>query len=725
MLASLLFVGLSVVLCFVPLFNLLAFEFALAFTVPAMVLGGVIGLSLDPFFDRRTLARALLRGALPLALALVPITLNMARLRNCNPLEGLFFFILLPTTTLAVSLAWGAVSRRLSTRFGGRIFGVLVLCTFARSAVDFWFGPTVDFFHPFVGYYPGSLYDEVIPISSRLVVSRLEDLAFAFGALAILRGDARLRVLTTVSVGLVYVAASQQDLHRTTDSVTESLGGQTRTAHLILIYPKDLSAARLTDLETELEFRHAELTVFFGRAPAEPITVWLYQDAAQKKRLMGAAHVRIAKPWQRAVHIHAPQIGDGVLAHELAHAFSAEMSNAPHHLSLGSSLLPNMGLIEGLAVAAAWDEGLLDAHAWTRALRELDLDTPMETLLDPFGFLGVNARAAYTQCGSFVRYVHDEVGLDAMERLYREGRLEPEDPALSGWRAHVDALPQDALALAVARVRFDRPAIFGRTCAHEIAALRDRAEQAVSRGDSGGSVVEWERVLGHVPEDLDARLSLMDALRSDGQTERAVALANAIIAEPRAGTVRSARARELLADVAALRGDANAIAEARSTFDALLKESFDRAAMRRLAVKRFAVGAGAYGDHLLAALTERGPKPDDGRDELQIAVGLVPVHPVSLYLGARALIRAGDCGAAVPRLQAAADALPHPSLTLEAHRLVAMCAFDDRAYTVAATAFLALSSRVDLNLQRGERDGLEVWGRRARFFAQHHHGPGN
>ena len=41
---------------------------------------------------------------------------------------------------------------------------------------------------------------------------------------------------------------------------------------------------------------------------------------------MGAGHTLIAKPWQHSIHIHAPYVGDRVITHELAHAFSADIA---------------------------------------------------------------------------------------------------------------------------------------------------------------------------------------------------------------------------------------------------------------------------------------------------------------------------------------------------------------------------------------------------------------
>ena len=717
-------------LCFVPLLNLLAFEVAFFTTLPVALIAGHRG--------ARAPMEASLRAQLAhlgVTLAIVwlpvlPLTLNMLRVRNCNYLEGLAFYAILPGLTALIAHLWGTACCRVSARWPYRLFLAVLLASVLRGLAQFWFTPAVDVFDPFLGYFPGSLYDEVIPLTGRLCGARGADLAYAVGALALVLGGrsagrrrlAGLGLTATLWTG-AWLGSDTLLLHRDAARVQAELGGLTETEHYRIHHPANLTARHVALLGLDLEFRFQELSAFFGKAPAEPIDVWFYESTAQKKTLMGAGQVRIAKPWQRAVHLQVPEMGDGILAHELAHAFSAEISASPHHLSLTGLGLPNMGLIEGTAVAAAWDDAPLDAHQWSNAMERLQIAAPLETLLSPTGFLSANSRAAYTQCGSFVRFLRDTEGPSSVEALYRQGQLADDAPEFAAWRQFLAARPVDDAALAIARVRFDRPALFGRVCAHEVAALRDRVDQ-LRGSDPEGALRTLDELLSHVPDDPDAqltRVALLYRLGAANALDTALSLAGSLAETPGLGLVRQARAREWQADLRFRRARPEDRDAVRATYADLLAQSFDRSWTRRIAVKRLAVDGGAWGEAVLRLLT----RPEDGDASaadaaVAEAYRLGPERPVTRYLVGRLAARRGDCDQAILHSTAAlAGGLPHPALTLEAARLIAACHFDAGAYAAAAADFEALSKRADLALQAGEADGLAVWGRRARFFQVH------
>ena len=54
------------------------------------------------------------------------------------------------------------------------------------------------------------------------------------------------------------------------------------------------------------------------KGPAR-IRAWFFRDAEDKKRLMGAAHTYIAKPWRREIYVQHDEFPHDVLRHEIAH----------------------------------------------------------------------------------------------------------------------------------------------------------------------------------------------------------------------------------------------------------------------------------------------------------------------------------------------------------------------------------------------------------------------
>lgn len=342
-------------------------------------------------------------------------------------------------------------------------------------------------------------------------------------------------------------------------------------------------------------------------------------------------------------------------------------------------------------------------------------------MLSPTGFLAANSRTAYTLCGSFVKFIHDTEGPEAVAATYRAGGVEPPErltPLVAAWQAHLATQPLDPRALADARNRFDRPAIFHKVCAHEVAALRRDASKAIQRGRADEALAINERLLGHVPGDTQARLLRVSLLLAQGQTAKATEFAREIADDERAGAVVRGRAHEWLADLDAAAGR---LEPAGAAYDALLAQTYDREQIRRLAVKRAVLSGGPAGPPILALLTAPPGTPEAQADALlDQAAAAEPTRPLVQYLVGRRHIRERRRDEGITVLQAALDGGLAPSaLRFEARRLIGKAHFDRRRYLDAARTFQALAQDPDPEIERGERFGLDRWARRARFFASH------
>ncbi len=700
----------GLVLCGIPLFDLLGFEFAFVVGIPLSLYGGACGVrarrTLDPLPAwRRATKQVLIASLVPLAL----ITLNALRVQNCDYLEGLAFYAILPLTGGTVAAGWGVALGRLAPRRGVWLFALAVLVTTALAIRRFWIDPPVDAFHPLFGYWPGALYDDVIHIDDRLFVSRLEDLAVAL-ALVVLSGAERslgwlVRAAGAIALaGAVYSAAVFCAVHRDADWIAERLGGRIETEHVVVHYPWRWKSEDVRALADELEFAYAELRDFFGFDLSRKATVWLYTDDRSKKRLMGARRVRIAKPWQWSFHVHAPQVGQAVLVHEMAHVFSAEIAESPHHLSLYRGVVPHMPLIEGLAEAATWKTDRLDLHEWSAAMRAIGVAPPLTEVLAPTGFYGRNSRTAYTLVGSFARFYRDRYGTDALAAAYRAGAFPDIERLIGEWQAHLDRQTLAPEALEFARARYDRPAIFGRACAHEIAALR----AATAGAKPEEALALTERVLDHLPDDVRGRHDRLAVLMRLGRWDAARIAAADLIEDERAGAVARALAVERLADLNGLAGD---LAAARTGYTAALETAFARSDLRRLRIKQLALDAGEAGQRALRylALPRRNVEQ---RVEAGAIVALAPDWPAGRYLRGRARLEDEPIEALVDLL--AARALDDPSIAIEVERLIALVHFDRGCHAVAAPRFAALAD--DTRLDAGEALEMARWHRRSRLF---------
>src|SRR5204862_8126228 len=110
--------ALALVLCAIPLFDLLGYDFSFALGLAAAFAAADVGhgavaaarRSGRPVALGQVVGRAVLGGVGLLVLPLAASLLNALRVRNCNLLSGLAFFALLPLGTAVFAAAAGALA---------------------------------------------------------------------------------------------------------------------------------------------------------------------------------------------------------------------------------------------------------------------------------------------------------------------------------------------------------------------------------------------------------------------------------------------------------------------------------------------------------------------------------------------------------------------------------------------------------------------------------------
>jgi tetratricopeptide (TPR) repeat protein len=442
---------------------------------------------------------------------------------------------------------------------------------------------------------------------------------------------------------------------------------------------------------------------WLGIDPAQhggKITVYLFADAAQKQSLMGAADTYIAKPWRNEVYVQVAGFPHPVLGHEIIHVLAGKLARGPFRVA-GSAggLLPNPGLIEGIAVAAAPPESDLSPREWAKAMKDLELLPPLSKLF-ALGFLGVNASAAYTASGAFVEHIKERYGVQAIKEWYG-GRDLPEITGASwsdlerAWHAALDALVLPEAARAQAKARFDRPAIFGRRCPHIVDACRQRAEGFRGQGDHEGALAEYRTALGLDPENTALRIAAAkEKIASGREEEAALQELHQISRDEKVPLYMRDRALEELGDSALSEGQtALAVERYREVGGRIVEE--DR--LRTLDVKIAAATNPEARPAIVALLLGskgRGPDKLQAAELLGAWAAMAPVEGLPHYLLARQYLNAGDFDLARDRLdRALARRLEIPRVLAEAERLrlIVACGLrDTKTATQSHATYTAL-----------------------------------
>ena len=586
---------LALVLAAKPLFNILAFEFCAVITLcvafacshvamtefqtmkrdPDNLIGSSSQVILGCFW------RALKANIILLIAALTIILLNAFRIKNCNFGEGFLFFLILPTiscvTATAAGLFFNVWIQKRWIAYLTYLGFLLISCV--PVGINLIFHPPVFAFHPILGYFPGPIYDFVIPITSTLLIARGETLLWALLFLTIsiyaceisretgfvpkFQWRNLIKFTTTKSlwrvtiVGILIVTLVSLEffsgklmIRPTRADIAQTLGGYRETEHFEIFYARELEE-KVDLFADDCEFRYLQLSDYLQTTSSRKVRAYLYASPEQKKRLIGAGNTFVEDPFGYGFHLHSQGFPHPVLKHELAHVLTADWS--PWKVSL------NVGVHEGIAVAADWDEGRLTVHQWAKAMRQLKVAPPLSSVMG-IGFWRHAGSRSYLLAGSFIRFLVDTYGLDALKQAFPFGNLSKsytEDLSVleAEWVKFLsnEVQLQDT-DIVYAERRLKRGGIFEQVCAHEMAALRNKAWQAYYRNDFTFAMDIFHQMLSDEPENPRTLLGLMYSAFKIKDYKLTASLAKRMIAD--VNSQYRTEAAQLLGDIYWLQGDA-------------------------------------------------------------------------------------------------------------------------------------------------------------------------
>ncbi len=697
---------------------------------------GLVG----PGEESAAILAALFSAALLAVVPLVIVTLNALRVQPCDYWGGLLFFALGPLAGALYSslpgFAVGALVRR--RHLARAMVAVLVSATIAFPLARLYFGPAIHLYHPVVGYFSGAIYDEVIEVRLPFVAFRLVNLleallvvvavrlsrtSRAMPSAASARAPMRLRgwfILLLSVTALCWWSPRHLGYRFDRAAIRAELGGLIETPNFELIYPGDTSYEQVAPrVAVELERIHEELTTLMGRAPVRRTRVFVYADAAQKRRLMGADQVSVVKPWLAEVHLNRVDVGASVIAHELVHALFAACARGPLKMPARLAVLPQMGIVEGLAVALDGRGGRLTLHEAAAAMRQLDLAPDMQRIMSSDGFWSAPAGRAYVTAGSFVRHLIDQYGPGPLCPLYRHGDFKAAfglslTELVEDWLALLDdpqRVPLGEEELQLAADAFARRSVFQRTCALEVARMRRAAAERTRARDFQGAVVLLDAVVAVEPEAPAKRYDLARALLRAEEYDRARATFAALAEDESVRRMLRLRARVGQADLAWLTGDRQTAARA---YRGLLSEPMGRALRRRLLIAERGAGGSEARADVMRDFLLRPLLPGVRESLLEDYLALSPGDVIARYLLGRKRFVDGREMSAVRELETAlAGARLPPVIAQEARMTLGIARFRCEDYPGARAALLAAMEFADLE---GERQVIAQWLARIEWF---------
>ncbi len=698
----------SAVLAFIPLFNVLGYEFCAAISALVSATAGPVAIGVarrrPAVFSSGTrpgsvaaglCVRAIFHNLATLIAPLAIILLNALRVTNCNLAIGFLFYLLLPTATAMVCSIWGtAIGLGVRWRFaGGAVYALVWLAVAVYNVWEFWGGPQMDSFNQIVGWLSGPIFEEVIEPGSALVWSRIFGLVWALVLLSLVTAffDPNLNrsrpgvffryrrvVYFFISILLVGLGLKLSDTRlgfgRSLSAVKAVLSDVELTPHFAIHHPPGMTDQETRLLAEDHEFRFRQIASVFGQPDLPRIDSYVFPSASSKRKLTGAGRTQYAKPWQVAMFLNAEPFPHPVLKHELVHVMAGEFGSWPFRASARAFFWQNVGLIEGLAVAVDWPSEKYDPHTWSAALIKTKLAPDINSLFDPIGFWTEASRRSYTLAGSFVRYLLDHYEFTMFKQAYGAGCLDeiygkPARRLIGEWLKFLDERELAPAIVEVARLRFERPSVFSRKCAHEISALRSTIAVEFGRKNYPQAKSAIEKMLVHLPGDPTGLQMMAEIHLRQKNYTAAIGILEKLAEREDLPRTRQIAVGGRLGDVLfeAGRGSESS-GHWKAVLDAHLSDDSDRLA----AIKIAALDHGQAGKKVIGFL-EAGKLDIAGMLDLREAAALDPGWGAAWYLIGRQLFNRGMFEKCLAYLERAGEhGLSHPALAAENMRLLVL-----------------------------------------------------
>jgi tetratricopeptide (TPR) repeat protein len=510
----------SIVILFQPLFNYLGFEFS--------ALNGLIVFAVSSNYTYKIFLKyknkpgknnftemvieALYKNMMLIIIPFLAATINLFFVRNCSYLTGVFYYLLIPCITVIYSIALSVFTYSFFNRFRRIALTAIFIIIILFSISEYYFNPQLFVFNPFIGFFPGMIYDEELYLTSNLIFYRINTLLQSIILLSVANifyqvpDKTRLRIelmklkyafqpiviVLLFIVVLFFVFRNEFRITVEKDYIISTLGKTRDTPHFIIHYSsKNLSEKEVNDICDLHEFYYykicRELEVDF----TDKIESFIYPDPETKYSLIGAKYTIIAKPWLKQIHLNENSI-DEVLKHELVHVIAGNFGIPVLRVSRSAAL------VEGLAMAIEWQWGYRTLHQYSYGILKFMPGINFSDILSTTGFISSNPNISYVLSGSFIRYLIDNYGIRNVKQLYNDGDYKKatgksEDILVKEWQSYLYKINVQSEDSTVTLYTFKRQSIFQKVCARVIANLNEEANRELRSGNYPKSIELFNR----------------------------------------------------------------------------------------------------------------------------------------------------------------------------------------------------------------------------------------
>ncbi len=481
-----------------PLLNTFDYEFSALNGIALFLTGGVIFLKYSA--DLNSVISAYRKIALKLLIAagLVLVAgISFYLLINRCPIQyGFAFYFVITLPSLFNGTVTAYIIKLIFRRYNSLIFILSSIILFSLSLIEFYLFPQLYFYNPLFGYFSGTLYDESIVITNKLILYRMFNLLIGVGILWSVIEVKRKKIIKDVLIIIILIAFSfgvwslkpAFGFATNVDLLKNKLGQEIQTRHSKIYTPLDYENGKYAALL--YEYYYERLGELF-KSNGEQMEVFIFKDSQQKNELFGSGSADVAKPWKKQIFTDIGSL-ESTLKHEMVHVLMAKYSAPPFYIPL------NPALLEGVASALDNNYYGCPLHFMARTAYGNGYRMDINKLFSDYSFYSNYAGLSYVYAGSFVKYIIDKYGIKSAIEFYRSNDFVKSfnislQEVVEEYYNFLKSLPE-TMNKEAAQLYFGGKSIFKKTCVRFAARETKRGYEYYNQGDYLKSAQIFENI---------------------------------------------------------------------------------------------------------------------------------------------------------------------------------------------------------------------------------------
>ncbi|MBX3008282.1 MAG: hypothetical protein KF816_09670 [Melioribacteraceae bacterium] len=424
-LISVLFLA-EIILLNLPLTNHLSYEYAFANSLILFVIGGFLFVYKIKNSGKKYFEVLMGEKLLFITIPLLPLLLGFIStilFSECPFSHGMLFYLVVSIPAFYFGTVFGLLSYYFWERHPIILFIIFFLSICFHTLVEFYFLPIVYFYNVIVGYFPGTIYDEFVMVSNKLVSYRLFNLVFVLSIILFIKlypSSKRNKInLAAILIFLqIIFMLSKPNLGFTTsrDVLTDKLSTKIVTKHFEIYTSKNLVEAEKKYVGMLHEYYYESLLNEIKFKRRDVIRSYIYKDIYEKEKLFGSRNANVAKPWLRETYVSFETL-ESSLRHELVHIILSEFGNP----IFGVTSDLNPAVIEGYAMAFDESDDITSIHQLSFLAKKSGYNQKLTELFESFNFFGTYSGISYITAGSFIKFLVEKYGTERVIAGYRSG----------------------------------------------------------------------------------------------------------------------------------------------------------------------------------------------------------------------------------------------------------------------------------------------------------------